>query len=221
MSLLGIATFATVGAAAANAATTPTVARAMWVWDTSTPQATVDFAAAKGISQLYAAVPPRVGTSPQLAQLRELSQRAAAAGIRVDALGGDPTWIDNDAAGGRHPVLAERDPGERLHPGPGGHPQDERCHRDGLPQPGGRPGRDHPPRERGGEPGAALGRPVRIGQETNYLGSDPTEVKQTFYGQTQSQMEVQLAAIVQAYSTSAAFTGLAIHDSLGYAAMLP
>ena len=30
--------------------------------------------------------------------------------------------------------------------------------------------------------GAALGRPVRIGQETNDLGHDPTAVKQTFAG---------------------------------------
>ncbi|WP_157623033.1 hypothetical protein [Terrabacter sp. Root181] len=40
---------------------------------------------------------------------------------------------------------------------------------------------------------AAAGRPVRIGQETNYLGPDSTEVKQSFHGQTLTRMHDQLA----------------------------
>ena len=45
----------------------PAAARAMWVWDTSDPQAVVTLATARRIGQLYAAVPPHVDTSPKLA----------------------------------------------------------------------------------------------------------------------------------------------------------
>src|SRR5687767_15167511 len=71
--------------------------RAMWVWDTSTPEATVEFAVAHGVTQLYAAVPLRVDTSPLMAQLTRLVTSARAAGLRVDALGGDPGWVDDPA----------------------------------------------------------------------------------------------------------------------------
>ena len=67
--------------------------------------------------------------------------------------------------------------------------------------------------------GALLGRPVRVGQETNFLGTDPTETKQTFHGLTLAQMEGQLAQVRDAFTGSPAFAGLAIHDSLGYAAI--
>lgn len=69
--------------------------------------------------------------------------------------------------------------------------------------------------------GEALGRPVRIGQETNNLGTTPTETKQTFYGFTRTAMETQLGLIGAAYAGSTAYAGLAIHDSVGYAAMAP
>ena len=83
------------GAVAPSAAEIGPSSRALWVWDTSTPAETVAFAQAHGIDQLYAAVPPQVGSSPQLADLQELADLAGAAGIRVDALGGDPGWVDN------------------------------------------------------------------------------------------------------------------------------
>jgi hypothetical protein len=67
--------------------------------------------------------------------------------------------------------------------------------------------------------GGELGRPVRVGQETTFLGTDPTEVKQTFYGQTLTQMESQLSRIVAAYAGSPSFAGLAVHDAKGYAAV--
>ena len=69
--------------------------------------------------------------------------------------------------------------------------------------------------------GTELGTPVRIGQETNPLGTDPSEVKQTFAGQTRTLMEVQLAAVTAAYDGATGFAGLAIHDSRGYAALAP
>jgi len=63
----------------------PDAARAMWVWDTSHPQAVVDLAVARGIGQLYAAVPPNVGTSPQLAQLTQLSTTVRTANVPAAA----------------------------------------------------------------------------------------------------------------------------------------
>jgi hypothetical protein len=278
VSVLGIAAFASAGGGAASAATTATAARAMWVWDTSTPQATVDFAAAHGIGQLYAAVPPQVGTSPQLAQLTELSQRAAAAGIRVDALGGDPTWVDNQtwvvenwlkpalATGLFTGVHADIEPYttsawqtqratvvkkwlatlDKLRTAAGATPleADIPFWLNEIPANGSTLDREIIRRTSGVtvmayrnladgpdgtialaatavSAGSALGRPVRIGQETNYLGSTPTETKQTFYGQTSTQMEVELAKVTDAFSSSSAFAGLAIHDATGYAAMAP
>src|SRR6476620_2241352 len=84
-------------AAAVDRAGRPAAARAMWVWDTSDPQAVVSLATTRGIGQLYAAVPPHVDSSPKLAELRQLVVLADAAGLRVDALGGDPGWVDNPA----------------------------------------------------------------------------------------------------------------------------
>ena len=55
---------------------------------------------------------------------------------------------------------------------------------------------------------AALGRPVRIGQETNDLGTDPTEVKQTFYGQTQTRMNDQLAQVDSGAAAYATYAGV-------------
>jgi 6-phosphofructokinase 1 len=68
---------------------------------------------------------------------------------------------------------------------------------------------------------AALGKPVRIGQETTYLGTDPTEVKQTFYGQTLTRMDDQLAQVDSGASAYASYAGIAVHDFPGYAAMAP
>ena len=69
--------------------------------------------------------------------------------------------------------------------------------------------------------GEDLGVPVRIGQETSYLGDGPTEVKQTFFGQTMTQMEAQLVQVSAAYDASPAFAGLAIHDAASYAVVAP
>ena len=234
----------------------PAAARAMWVWDTSNPQAVVTLATSRGIGQLYAAVPPNVGTSPKLAELRRLVTLADAAGLRVDALGGDPGWVDNPSAVVRTWLRAG--PRHRL--------VHRRAHRHGAVQ---HPCLDHEPQgvvkrylatldafqaAAGNTPieadipfwfdeipanrstfdrevmkrtdavtvmayrrkadgvdgsialsanevraGAELGRPVRIGQETNHLGDDPISVKQTFHGQTRSQMEGQLSLVLAAY----------------------
>ena len=83
------------GAEAATAAG----ARAEWVWTRPSPRTLVDQARADGVGELFVAVPPALGTSPDLAWVRSVSERAHAVGIRVAALGGDPGWVDDPGAG--------------------------------------------------------------------------------------------------------------------------
>lgn len=256
----------------------PAAARAMWVWDTSDPQAVVTLATARRIGQLYAAVPPHVDTSPKLAELQQLVALADAAGLRVDALGGDPGWVDNPAwvvtnwlrptlatglFTGLHvdiepyttpawtknrkavitKYLATLDTLRTAAAGTAieadipfwfdevaanGSTLDREIMRrtDAVAVMAYRNHADGPDgtialASAEVAAGAQLGRPVRIGQETNVLGVDPTEVKQTFAGMTRTQMEVQLAAVTAAFSTSPTFAGLAIHDSRGYASLAP
>ncbi len=248
----------------------------MWVWDTSTPRATVDLAVSRGISQLYAAVPPHVESSPKLAELQQLVVHAQAAGLRVDALGGDPGWVDDPArvvSSWLRPALAtglftgvhlDIEPYttpawtmhrkaviasylatlEALRAAAAGAPveADIPFWFDGI-------AADRSMldletmrrtdgvvvmayRNRAGGPdgtialasaavaaGAELGRPVRIGQETSFLGSDPTATKQTFHGMTLTQMDTQLALVRDAFAASPVFAGLAIHDSASYSAI--
>jgi hypothetical protein len=256
----------------------PDASRAMWVWDTSTPQATVDLAVSRGIGQLYAAVPPRVGSSPQLAQLTELSRLARERGLRVDALGGDPGWVDNPRwvvdnwlapalathlfdgvhvdiepyataawqtkrstvvrsylstldtlvqAAGAVPV--EADIPFWLDEVPAGKSTLDRevmrrtqgvtvmAYRNTAAGPDGTIAIS----AKAVAAGTSLGVPVRIGQETDDLGTDPVQTKQTFHGFTVSAMEEQLGQVVAAYGSSASFAGLAIHSATGYAAMAP
>ncbi len=279
MSLLGLTAAGVTDALRVEAATTSALvpaARAMWVWDTSTPSATVDLAVARGITQLYAAVPPQVQPSPGLADLTELVHLARVAGIRVDALGGDPGWVDNQAwvvDQWLRPALAtglftgihvDIEPYttkawqtqrakvvnkylatyDTITAAAGSTPveADIPFWFDEIPASASTLDREVMRRTKGvtvmayrnvaGGPdgtialsaneiraGVDLGVPVRIGQETNFLGTDPTEAKQTFYGQSLAQMDTQLALVVGAFTQSPAFAGLAIHDSLGYAAI--
>jgi hypothetical protein len=248
----------------------------MWVWDTSDPQAVVAFAVASGVGQLYAAVPPHLDSSTQLPQLTELSRQARAAGLRVDALGGDPGWVDNQAwvvDSWLRPALAtglftgvhvDIEPYttpawqtqrakvvkkylatyDTLVAAAGSTPieADIPFWFDGIATAGSTLDREVIRRTSGVtvmayrnlaagadgtialataevSAGDSLGKPVRIGQETTYLGGDPAAVKQTFFGQTRASMEVQLDAITAAFSSHPGFAGLAIHDAAGYAAM--
>jgi hypothetical protein len=254
----------------------PAAPRAMWVWDTSDPASVVNLATSRGIGQLYAAVPPNVGTSPQLAQLRRLVELADAAGLRVDALGGDPGWVDNPtwvvnswlkpalATGLFTGVHVDIEPYttaawttnrkavvkrylstlDSLRTAAGAAPleADIPFWYDEIAANGSTLDRETMRRTTGVtvmayrnlaagvdgsialsanevRAGAELGRTVRIGQETNFLGADPTEVKQTFYGQSLTQLETQLAAITTAYAGSPSFAGIAVHDAKGYAAL--
>jgi hypothetical protein len=73
----------------------PAPARAMWVWGADDPANVVAFARDRGVSRLIVAVPPQVTSSPDLPRLQQLSAQARAAGMQVDALGGDPGWVDS------------------------------------------------------------------------------------------------------------------------------
>ena len=57
------------------------------------------------------------------------------------------------------------------------------------------------------------------GQETSYLGSSTGGRKQTDYGFTRTQMELQLAQVNSGAAAYATYTGLAIHDYTGYSAI--
>lgn len=83
-------------AGSASAATTS--GRAMWVWSKAEPTDVVTFAQSHTVTRLFVAVSPDVATSGDLPRLQQLASSAAAAGIHIDALGGDPTWTNKPSA---------------------------------------------------------------------------------------------------------------------------
>jgi hypothetical protein len=91
MILLAIVTMM-VPADGAAAATTST--RAMWLWSKPAPAEVVAWAQAQGVREILAYTPAK----PDLAWLRDLRARTAAAGISLAALGGDPAWTTQHAA---------------------------------------------------------------------------------------------------------------------------
>ena len=264
--------------------TAPTVdTRAMWVWDTSTPTATVDLAVGAGVDQLFVAVPPNVTTSSQLPNIRTLADRARSAGIRVDALGGDPGWVDTPAWVVTNWLKPARSTGlftgihidvepysttawasdqakvvtryltllDKLRANAGTSPieADIPFWFDTVPATasgGAASSLDREIMKRTAgvtvmayrntaagpdgtldistaalTAGVALGKPVRLGQETTYVGSTATETKQTFYGWTRTDMEAQLTQVGAGATAYASYAGLAIHSASGYAAMAP
>jgi hypothetical protein len=284
------------GAAAAAKTPTPTAAssaatvtaptpdtRAMWVWDTSTPAATVDLAVSAGVDQLFVAVPPNLTTSSQLADIRTLSERARAAGIRVDALGGDPGWVDNPtwvvtywlkpaknaglftgihidvepystpawtsdrptvvskyltlldklkANAGTFPIEADIPFWFNTIPATATGGATSSLDREIMKRTAGVTVMAYRNTATGPDgtldiasaaltAGASLGKPVRLGQETTYLGDTAVDAKQTFYGWTRTAMEAQLAQVDAGARASATYAGLAIHSAAGYAAMAP
>jgi hypothetical protein len=70
----------------------PPGTRAMWLWQPDEPRAVVDWAAANGVRALFAYYDPA-----DLDRLRELQRLCDAAGIALDALGGDPAWTTDHA----------------------------------------------------------------------------------------------------------------------------
>ena len=81
---------------------------AMWAWNWSDSAAMVRFAEANGVSEIFAYVAPGFTdptyipwgwSQPQLPLEESLSADAAAAGITVYAMGGDPSWVLNPTYG--------------------------------------------------------------------------------------------------------------------------
>ncbi|MGO4359649.1 hypothetical protein [Terrabacter sp. RAF57] len=264
-------------AQSSTAATTS--GRAMWVWSWTDAGAVVQLAQSRGIGTLFVGVPPDLATSPALPTVRALVTRARAAGLRVDALGGDPGWVDDATWAVDHwvrPTIAtglftglhvDVEPWttpawttrqsttvsryltllDLLVAASGGRPLEADIpFWFGHVTAGRKSTLDTETMRRvsavtimayrntaAGPDGtlaiaaaelrtaAALGRPVRIGQETNDLGADPAEVKQTFYGQTLTRMNDQLAQVDSGASAYATYAGVAVHDATGYAAMAP
>ncbi|WP_374969576.1 hypothetical protein [Terrabacter sp. BE26] len=260
-----------------------TGSRAMWVWDTSTPQRTVDLAVGTGIGQLFVAVPPNLGTSSRLADITALSQRARAAAIRVDALGGDPTWVDNGSWVVTHWLTPVKSSGlftgihidvepyslpawattqstvvasyltllDQLKAGAGACPVEadipfwfgtvaagsstgaaSTLDREIMKRTAGVTVMAYRNTATGADgtldiastalaAGDSVGKPVRLGQETTYLGDTAGDRKQTFFGWTRADMETQLALVDSGAAAYATYAGLAIHDASGYAAMAP
>jgi hypothetical protein len=259
------------------AATTPP--RAMWVWVWPDADSVVQLAQARGVQQLFVGVPPDVTSSSQLVRLRDLVTRARAAGLRVDALGGDPGWVDNPMWAIDHWVTPTRATGlftglhvdvepwttpawttrrsttvrtylallDRFGAAGGGMPVEA-----DIPfwfdeiAAGRKSTLDKEVMRRVSAvtvmayrntavgvdgtvalsqaelaAGASLGTQVRIGQETSYLGPDPTEVKQTFYGFTVTQMHAELARVDAESAAYSSFAGIAVHDYTGYVALAP
>lgn len=90
-------------------ATPARTGRAMWVWRLPDPDELVRFAVLHRITRLFVSVSAPVPLA--LDDIRRLVARAHPAGIAIDALGGDPGWIDRPAWWSEHwltPVLDAR-----------------------------------------------------------------------------------------------------------------
>ncbi len=92
--LLSAALGPVVTPASSSAATAPS--RAMWVWNWDQNRALISFARSHGVGRLFVSAPPGFSTT-QAARYTDLLNRASAAGIAVDALSGDPSWVGNPA----------------------------------------------------------------------------------------------------------------------------
>jgi hypothetical protein len=71
--------------------------RAMWLWARDEPQPVVDWAAANGVRALFAYYDPKADAA-ELKRLSRLQELCDAAGIVLDALGGEPDWTTDHAA---------------------------------------------------------------------------------------------------------------------------
>ena len=249
----------------------------MWVWTVTNPTATVALARSMGVGTIFLAVPAQLPTAAGFSVIRDLARQLHVAGIQVHALGGDPTWIDNQpwvvdnwllpamstdlfngihvdiepystpawtsdqagvvgrylatldalrAAAGRY--LIEADVPFWLHTvtvGPGSTLDREILMRTAgitiMAYRNTAAGTDGTNDLAGPQASVAqsMGKRVGIGQETTYLGSTPDKTKQTFYGQTKTQMAAQLVQVDAAFSGNRYYAGIAVHDDVGYAAL--
>jgi hypothetical protein len=83
---------------ASAAASGPAPGRAMWVWDRPPVDELVGFASEQGVRELFVSAPNALAGSPDLGWYRQLRAATRDAGVRVQALGSETTWIDNRKA---------------------------------------------------------------------------------------------------------------------------
>lgn len=72
--------------------------RATWLWGDQPAAEVVTWAADHGLQEIFVHVRPAVLTNGDLPRLQEMRRRADLAGIRLTALGGDPSWVTDHAA---------------------------------------------------------------------------------------------------------------------------
>ena len=78
---------------AASTTATEDTGRQMWVWDFSTVPGLLDVAQRYSVNRLLVWVSPGLHQrNSEIARLRLLQSNAAALGIHLDALSGDPSW---------------------------------------------------------------------------------------------------------------------------------
>ncbi|GIH81053.1 hypothetical protein [Planobispora longispora] len=87
----------TVALAPLGGCAAPAPTRAMWLWQRADPAEVVEWAAAQGVSEIFAYVPQEL-TAAERARLSALGKNADAAGIELAALGGEPEWALDHAA---------------------------------------------------------------------------------------------------------------------------
>jgi hypothetical protein len=83
-------------ASSASASAAVVAPRAMWVWKWDRNRDLISFAVSHGVGRLFVSAPPGFSSS-QPSRYSDLLSRASAAGITVDALSGDPSWVNNPA----------------------------------------------------------------------------------------------------------------------------
>jgi hypothetical protein len=72
--------------------------RAMWLWSNpEDPAAIIEWSVVRGLQEIFVYVDTDVATNGTLPGLKELKKRADIDGIRLSALGGDPSWTLNHA----------------------------------------------------------------------------------------------------------------------------
>lgn len=79
-------------AGSASLTAMPANTRAMWLWGNYPAVDVVNWAAAKGVSEIFVYVDPDVLTNSDLRRLQQMKQRADAARIKLSALGGEARW---------------------------------------------------------------------------------------------------------------------------------
>jgi hypothetical protein len=87
----------------------PPAARAMWVWQTADPTALVAWATAHEVRTMFVYVDRKAIDATETARLTDLRKRCDAAGVLLDALGGEPDWATDHA-----PALAWKDAVDAL-----------------------------------------------------------------------------------------------------------